>query len=166
MGQQATVGDVTHHDPSLGRDQWQDALAFVFPAYQLSEARWGSVDRRLETVIAGGFLPIILFAAAASGRPLTTWLFILGAGLIAAAVIAALVGRSAFRIKRLDLRQVEHSARQPAVQFARQMLVTTEDDIRDNDRRVTNKTHLVLGATALILIGSGLLILWLILTPV
>ena len=90
MGQQATVGDVTHHDPSLGRDQWQDALAFVFPAYQLSEARWCSVDRRLETVIAGGFLPIIIFAAAAaaSGRPLTTCLFALGAGLIAVAVIA------------------------------------------------------------------------------
>ena len=147
-------------------DNFLRALDFVYPAYQLSEERWSSVDRRLEAVIAGGFIPIILFATAASGRPLTAWLFALGTGLIAIAVIAALVGRSAFRVKRLDLRQVEHSARQPAAQFARQMLVTTEDDIRDNDRRVTNKTYLGLSATALVLIGSGLLTFWLILTPV
>lgn len=145
-------------------DNFLRALDFVYPAYQLSEERWSSVDRRLEAVIAGAAIPIPLFVDAANGRPLLCWLFVVGILLLVGTAGCALWGRSAYKIKRMNLGQVEQSARQSDDTFARQMLVTAENHITTNDSRTTAKTRFALAATGLLFAGIGCLTLWLIFT--
>ena len=138
------------------------ALDFVWPAYELSEARMDSLNRRLEAVMGLGFLAIPAFVAASGGKSVVCAWFLWGTVSLIGSVIACIYGRSKSTVLSQDLSLVRtHGYTKSHVDFCDQMLSNAHCYVSANAKVNKDKARIAICAAILAGVGVVLLTSWL-----